>query len=230
MFVLFVFSFCVHFTLYFSIVYISCCIGDLDYWRDKLQLPNSTSNEPCALCPCNTTTVPWFHFNYLAAWIQSFYNIDTWLASGGGKCRLFTIVGVTVYSLHPDWMHAKHLGTDKVLLASVLYLLVYNVLGGTAGENLKTVWLDILDWYQRLGVDNKFAQLKPTMFSTKSSPTLKGKAGEVKDLVQVLHKVWLKYFNPALEIHRKIEIVLRTSAHMDKVLKESCGEFVLLTQ
>ena len=73
-----------------------------------------------------------------------------------------------MYSLHPDWMHAKHLGTDKVLLASVLYLLVYNVLGGTAEENLKTVWLDILDWYQRLGVDNKFAQLKPTMFSTKS--------------------------------------------------------------
>ena len=33
----------------------------------------------------------------------------------------------------------------------------------TAEENLKTVWLDILDWYQRLGVDNKFAQLKPTM-------------------------------------------------------------------
>ena len=63
----------------------------------------------------------------------------------------------------------------------------------TAEENLKTVWLDILDWYQRLGVDNKFAQLKPTMFSTKSSPKLKGKAGEVKDLVQVLHKVLLKY-------------------------------------
>ena len=33
----------------------------------------------------------------------------------------------------------------------------------TAEENLKTVWLDILDWYQRLGVNNKFAQLKPTM-------------------------------------------------------------------
>ena len=63
------------------------------------------------------------------------------------------------------------------------------------------------------------------MFSTKPSPMLKGNAGEVKDLVPVLHKVWLKYFNPALEIHRTIEIVLRTSAHMDKVLQESCGAF-----
>ena len=133
---------------------------------------------------------------------STIYNVDTWLASGGGSCRLFTIQGVTVYSLHPDWMHAKHLGTDKVLLASVLWLLVYNVLVGTAEENLKTVWLGIAYWYKELGVDNKFAQLKPTMFSTKSSPKLKGKAGEVKDLVQVLHKVWLKYFNPLLEIQK----------------------------
>ena len=72
----------------------------------------------------------------------------------------------------------------------------------TAEENLKTVWLDILDWCKRLGVDNKFAQLKPTMFSTKSSPKLKGKAGEVKDLVPVLHKVWLSHYSPGLENHR----------------------------
>ena len=154
------------------------CIGDLDYWRDKLKLPNSSSIQPCALCPCNTTTVPWFQFNFLAAWMQRIYNVNTWLASGGGSCRLFTIQGVTVYSLHPDWMHAKHLGTDKVLLASVLWLLVYNVLVGTAEENLKTVWLGIAYWYKKLGVDNKLAQLKPIMFSTKSSPNLKGKAGE----------------------------------------------------
>ena len=118
--------------------------------------------------------------------MQRIYNVNTWLASGGGSCRLFTIQGVTVYSLHPDWMHAKHLGTDKVLLGSVLYLLVYHVLGGTADENLRTVWLDILDLYKRLCVDHKFAQLKTTMFSTKSSPKLKGKAGEVKDLAPVL--------------------------------------------
>ena len=82
----------------------------------------------------------------------------------------------------------------------------------TPEENLKTVWLDILDWYKRLGVDNKFAQLKTTMFSTKSSAKLKGKAGEVKDLVPVLHTVWLSHYNPGLENHRKIEIALRTSA------------------
>ena len=87
-----------------------------------------------------------------------------------------------MYSLHPDWMHAKHLGTDEVLLGSALYLLVYHLRAGTAEENLKAVWLGIVYWYKELGVDNKFAQLKPTMFSTKSSPKLTGKAGEVKDL------------------------------------------------
>ena len=106
--------------------------------------------------------------------MQSIYNIDTWLASDGGKCRLFTIVGVTVYSLHPDWMHAKHLGTDKVLLASVLWLLVYNVLVGTADENLKTVWLGIAYWYKELGVDDKFAQLTPNYVQHKIITQVKG--------------------------------------------------------
>ena len=49
----------------------------------------------------------------------------------------------------------------------------------------------------------------------------------MKDLVQVLHKVWLKYVNPLLALHRQIEIVLRTSAHMDKVLQEDYGVFRL---
>ena len=95
-------------------------------------MSNSSVIQSCALCPCNTTTVPWFQF---------------------------------------------------------------------AEENLKTVWLGIAYWYKELGVDNKFAQLKPTMFSTKSSPKLKGKAGEVKDLVPVLHKVLLSHHNPGLENH-----------------------------
>ena len=159
--------------------------------------------------------------------MKSIYNVDSWLESGGGFCHIFTIVGVTVHSLHPDWMHAKHLGTDKVLCGSVMYLLVYFVLSGTPEENLMTVWLDVLYIYKRDGVSNKFAQMKTSMFNTKSSPKLKGKAAEGKDMVPVLHKVWLKYFNPALEVHRNIEIVLRTGAHMDKLVEQNRHLFAL---
>ena len=36
--------------------------------------------------------------------------------SGLNRCLLFGIIGVTVLSLYPDWMHAKSLGIDKPLL------------------------------------------------------------------------------------------------------------------
>ncbi|HIF94878.1 MAG TPA: hypothetical protein EYQ60_17410 [Myxococcales bacterium] len=90
-------------------------IGDLDYWRAYLRLPNSTSNTPCAICPCNVSDCPWYDFRTHAVWLGRIYDTAAWTAAGMGMCVLFTIPGVTNHSLHPDWMHAKHLGTDKVL-------------------------------------------------------------------------------------------------------------------
>ena len=62
---------------------------------------------------------------------------------------------------------------------------------------------------------------------TQASARLKGTAAEVKDLIPVLHKVWLKYYNPELEVHRSIEFVLRTSAHMDSILSANYGAFAI---
>ena len=202
--------------------------GDLDYWRGDLNLPNSTSNDPCAICPCNSSDLPWFDFTVSALWPGKMYDIATWVASGWNRCLLFTIPGVTVHSLHPDWMHAKHLGTDKVLLGSVLYALLHFVL--TAGDleaRLTTIWGEIQEVYRRDAVANRFGNLKMTMFTSRASTKLKGKAMEVCCLVPVLHKVWLRFYNRQLEVHRKIELVLRTSAHLDAILEEHAAEFVL---
>lgn len=98
---------------YFCVVWL--LNGDLDYFRDCLNQPNATSNQPCGLCPCNTTTMPWFKFKRTASWMNSAYSISQWIAKGLNRCKLFEIRGVTNHSIFPDWMHAKHLGTDKVL-------------------------------------------------------------------------------------------------------------------
>ena len=79
---------------YFACVW--SIIGDLEYWCKCLRLPNSTSAQPCALCPCNKTTIPWYHFSFEAAWMKLIYNVDSWLESGGGFCHIFTIVGVNL--------------------------------------------------------------------------------------------------------------------------------------
>ena len=110
-----------------------------------------------------------------------------------------------------DWMHCKSLGIDKPLLGSTLYVLVHYVLPGSVEENLAVVWRDIEAGYDELGTENRYGRMRQTMFTTKSQPKLKGKAGEVKDLGPVMVKIWEKHMNPNLLIHQKILVVLKGS-------------------
>ena len=119
------------------------------------------------------------------------------------------IEGVSILSFHPDWMHCKSLGIDKLMLGSTLYVLVHHVLTGSVEENVATVWEDIEIIYNELDTENRYGHMRQTMFHKKSQPKLMGKAGEVKDLGPVMVKVWEKHMNTALLIHQKILVVLR---------------------
>ena len=120
---------------------------------------------------------------------------------------MLQIVGVSILSFYPDWMHCKSLGIDKLLLGSTLYVLVHDVLTGSVEENVATVWKDIEMIYAELDSENLYGHMRQTMFHKKSQPKLMGKAGEVKDLGPVMVKIWEKCMNPALLIHQKILIV-----------------------
>ena len=130
-------------------------------------------------------------------------------------------------SFYPDWMHCKSLGIDKQLLGSVLFLLVHHVLTGSVEQNLNEVWGHIIREYDSQCSENRFGQMRQTMFTTKSAPKLQGKAGEIKDLGPVLVEVWRTHYNPNVEIHSKILIVLEGSAHCDNLLRSHPNEFAL---
>jgi hypothetical protein len=121
---------------------------------------------------------------------------------------MLKIEGVTILSFAPDWMHCKHLGIDKILLGSTLYVLVHDVLKGTVPENLEEVWKDIEAEYKVQNTANRYGRMRQTMFHQTSQPKLQGKAVEVRDLGPVLLKVWEKHMNHNLDIHRKIQVVL----------------------
>jgi len=122
---------------------------------------------------------------------------------------MLQIVGVSILSFYPDWMHCKHLGIDKHLLGSVLYVLVHHILPDDVEANLAVLWRDIEQTYKDLGTDNRYGHMRQTMFHAKSQPKLKGKAAEVRDLGPVMVKVWQKHMNPNLLIHQKILVVLK---------------------
>ena len=204
--------------------YIWACIGDLDFFTKTYELPNSTSNSPCALCPCDSNLVPWWEFHPGARWIRMIYTHTQWLASGWKKCHLFNCPGVTILSMYPDWMHIKHLGVDKVLLGSVLWLLVHWVLPGDDVEaKLRVIWSDILRIYDQDDTPSRYGNLRLTMFTTGSTPKLKGKANEIKHLGPVLVKVWSAYMSQRMDLHKKVLTMLQLSAHLDVIVDATPG-------
>ena len=110
---------------------------------------------------------------------------------------------------------------------SVLWCVIHIVLPGTPEENLATVWADIQRLYKEMQTENKYWVIRMTMFNTGSQPKMKGKAAEIKDLIPVLARVWRKYYNDSLEVHRNILTVLDGSAHMDQILTDHPSDYAL---
>ena len=88
------------------------------------------ANDPCALCRCNCSTRPFNNFNANSPWIATIWTDLNWLASHPNRHTIFQIEGVSILTVGADLMHAEHLGSDQYFLASVLWLLCYEVLPG----------------------------------------------------------------------------------------------------
>ena len=52
----------------------------------------------------------------------------------------FTMHGSGIDLVFPDLMHCKHLGTDQLLLGSILTWMTKHYMPGTIAENLELVW------------------------------------------------------------------------------------------
>lgn len=210
-----------------SFMCIWALICDLDHGWKAYKMPNPNCNTPCGCCPCNASDTPWFDFRPTAAWIPKIYTVEDWLEAGLNACLLFGIIGVTILSWYPDWMHCKALGIDKILLGSVLWLLVHHILPGTVDENLEQLWEDIEQIYEYMGTQCRYGHMRRTMFTTKSAPKLQGRAAEIKDMGPVMVKLWEKYGNLNLDMHKKILVILKGSVHCDEILADHPSDYVL---
>ena len=97
----------------------TCVKGDLDFILKGLQGPNYNSRQPCALCNCNDSTIPWTDQRSTATWRANLriYQSDS---------ALFSENGLHFGRMCPDFMHSKHLGTDCYLLGSVFTIFAYD--------------------------------------------------------------------------------------------------------
>jgi hypothetical protein len=146
---------------------------------------------------------------------------------------LFTLPGVTITTVVGDVLHVKHLGTDMYFAASVLWLLCYQILPGTAEENLEAVWARVNEYYKAYPSPYRYSNMKLSMFINPERPyhkmaKLKGRGAEVKALMPALLWVWTRYYMvPGNQQHEEIKLGLQCSSRIDEILEENKEEYKL---
>ena len=197
-------------------------MGDLDYLAKTLELPRSTSTNPCCLCRCTLHgDSSWRDNHDGAGWRTSLWQPSEWIVwEGRSKCELFSIPGVSAVTVALDWMHNKYLGMDQYVFGSVFYVLCFMLLPATPVDNLQTCWSFIKQYYKDNHVTNRYQSItKLSMFLRKTGVIkLRGKAGEIKGLGSALLALWEAKMNPALEIHAKICLLLKLNCKLEALL------------
>ena len=197
-------------------------MGDLDYLCKTLQLPKSTSHNPCSLCKCTLHgPLSWKNNSADAEWVGTVWKPLEWVAwEGKSKCGLFSVPGISATTVALDWMHNKYLGIDQYQFGSVLYMLCFMVLPAGPNENLATCWAHIQQFYKARSTSNRYQSIsKLSMFLRKTGVIkLRGKAGELKGVGPAILDLWQSKMNPALEIHVKIQLLLKLNCKIESLL------------
>ncbi|CAE8586409.1 unnamed protein product, partial [Polarella glacialis] len=206
--------------------------GDLEYLTLHLDLPrHSLQSGPCCLCRATMRgDNSWADFRTNAAWLSCCWTPTEWLNwPNRSSNALFQLPGVTAVSIALDYMRCKYLGSDMYQFGSVLYMLCYFVLTGTPLENVHTCWAFIKEFYKTHNTGSIYRYLnKLTMFCRKSGyPKLRGKANEIRHFGAALLGLWGAHMNGALELHRKVHLMLKLNVRMETLLTEYRDESAL---
>ena len=124
--------------------------ADLEFLSNHFKLNSPASNSPCSLCRADRdlNSKPWTDCRSSAAWRKEVWDAALWAEATPTRHVFFKMPSSGLDLVFPDLMHCKHLGTDQVLLGSVLTWLIKHYLGGTIAENLELVWSFIQNWFK----------------------------------------------------------------------------------
>ena len=221
--------------LFFGVLWV--LRGDLEYFNVDYFLPNPNSNSPCCLCPADVETMHEYRTGRIQ-WLRQIYTRAQFFCTEFCTHLLFHRVhaGISSLTIVPDLLHAKHLGTDQYFYASVIWLLVFVVLGtGDAAGNLEEVVRQIKRAYDELSVPIRFQNITLRMFwdrkdPPKAYPQLKGRGAECRHPGVALQNVWEDNMDVADAHHVHIHIALKCSVRIERILTDNkdCFRFPAL--
>ena len=172
--------------------------GDLESF-EKFGLPAYRFNKFCVYCPADQggrrklwptyfhSDAEWMANPYTAAFFRENFAANWFILA------LFTFL--SCFNIDGDELHIMYIGVCQYLLGSVLWLLVFVILGDTPAVNMKKVWRQIQIEYSRQGSPSQYTGLRISSFISASDPhsgfpRLKGAGAEVKWLMPVMLVVW----------------------------------------
>ena len=76
-------------------------------------------------------------------------------------------------------------------------------------------------------VGSEVLLLRSSFFGLAGGPKLKGTAAIIKEFGPVLHAIFIIYWSPDKELHKLVELCLRTGNAAEAILKQHPKEFAL---
>ena len=172
---------------YFGVVQRVC--GDLDWYQKRLGMRVAPAgNLPCAWCDGGRPPAhpPFLHLQPSAAWIQT---VHVPPAPAPSSHPIWTIPGVSKFTVALDLMHCLDLGVLSHFLGSSLHTLLYdNDMRGTLVEREAELWTRVRGCYAENAVPTRVSSLTRSRWCDADAPhtappVLKFKAAETRYLL-----------------------------------------------
>ena len=202
-------------------------LGDLDYLSIFLRLPRwSSATSPCSLCKCTKRgDKTWRNWQLDAGWIPSCWQPEEWkMSPTRSTSKIFQCKGLTACLVCTDYMHAKYLGADQYIYASVMFLICFDIGALSPQDNLLHLEAEIKRYYKEHATRHQYSNLnRLTMFLRRSGPVkLRGKASETKCLCEPLLHYWSTFCcDMGNEQHLQILCLLKMSCKCEELIFEN---------
>ena len=200
--------------------------GDLDYMAKFLQVPHWASSKPCGWCRRSRTGAnTWKDSRENAPWRATVHTVSSWRASPDRSTNpIFSAKNISGLTTLFDFMHVKYLGYQQFLLGSCLWLLCYEILGGSPLQNIRAVGQFVRSYQRKHHVNAMFplsSFQKLSIFVRQSGfPKLRGKGAHVRHVTKAIEALWKKKADLTNPNYRRIQLIFKLNRELEELLSD----------
>ena len=215
--------------------------GDWAFMKDTFRLPQFNENAGCCwLCHVAPAGIrdcsldaPW-----RAARLSHWQLLGRILEQGKEISPIFSAPYVQSSIFLIDWLHVVDQGIGAVFLGGLFRTLLKKLPGANDDERCSALFLEVQAYYAANQVDSKLDNLTLNMLGKAGSPKLRGKAAEVRGLINFAVMVAREHLDPTNALE---QTVLQAAIHLQacyqnlsreiynrEALSENCRKFCIL--